>query len=172
MQLPLTSNIRFDALSTLDALGNDPDFRWCRRAGCKSGQIHENGIDGNIFRCIACGFKVCVVHEATWHEGETCEEYDYRNIRKKENDQQKGPVKSILQFAKKCLVKSGKHGCNIEKNGGCDHLTQRMQEMASVKAISQFTKKCLGKGGKCGWNIEKNGGCDHMTCPFPFLITY
>ena len=172
LRSPLIQSVRFDAISTREALNDDSNFRWCRRAGCNSGQIHENGTDGNIFRCSVCGFKVCVVHDDIWHEGETCKEYDYRKSREKKSDQkmpEKVSFKSISQLAKKFLGKGGERGRNIEKNGGCDYVTQQMQERASVKTISQFTKKCPGKGGKCGWNIEKNGGCDHMTCPFPLL---
>jgi hypothetical protein len=66
------------------------------------------------------------VHEDTWHEGETCREYDYRKSREKERDQQiqeKASVKAISLLTKKCPGKGGKCGWNIEKNGGCDHIT-------------------------------------------------
>jgi hypothetical protein len=60
------------------------NFRWCR--ACDSGQIHLSGVEGNIFTCVACGHKVCIVHENTWHEGETCEEFEYRASGRKERD--------------------------------------------------------------------------------------
>ncbi|OCK96270.1 uncharacterized protein K441DRAFT_553141 [Cenococcum geophilum 1.58] len=120
--------LRFDALSAREALNDDPNFRWCRRAGCKSGQIHENGTgtDGKIFQCVVCNFKVCTVHEDTWHEGETCKEYDYRTSGRKERDQKaldEASLKAIRKFAKKCPGKRGKCGWNIEKNDGCDLMT-------------------------------------------------
>jgi len=130
---------RFDNLSAREALNDDPNFRWCRRAGCRSGQIHENGINGNIFRCIACGFKVCVVHEDIWHEGETCKEYDYRMSGKKAGDQkmqEKASVRVISQLTKKCPGKGGRCGWNIEKKGGCDHMT-------CTKCLHEFCWICM-----------------------------
>ena len=65
--------------------------------------MHENGAGGNIFRCIVCGFKFCVVHEDTLHEGETCEEYDYRKRDKKKRDhqvQEKASLQAISRLTK------------------------------------------------------------------------
>ncbi|KAF2271075.1 hypothetical protein CC78DRAFT_528017 [Lojkania enalia] len=115
---------RFDQLSARSALSDDPDFRWCRARNCTSGQIHVSGEEGNIFRCVECGFKVCIVHEDTWHEGETCDEYDYRVSGRKEKDQkaqEEASAKALKKFTKKCPGK--KCGWNIEKNDGCDHMT-------------------------------------------------
>ncbi|KAF2743316.1 hypothetical protein M011DRAFT_379285, partial [Sporormia fimetaria CBS 119925] len=69
---------RFDALSLAAALSNEPNFRRCQRPGCQSGQIHEGANDGNIFRCVLCGFRMCILHDMEFHEGETCEAYDER----------------------------------------------------------------------------------------------
>jgi E3 ubiquitin-protein ligase RNF14 len=128
---------RFDAIATREALNNDPDFRWCHRAGCESGQIHENGVDGNIFQCVACDFKVCVVHEDTWHEGLTCEEYDYRKLL---DQQMQASVNAISQLTKKCPGKDGQCGCNIEKNGGCDHMTCMFPFLITYRQ----KEKCFG----------------------------
>lgn len=144
--------VRFDALSAREALNDDPNFRWCRRAGCKSGQIHENGTDGNIFRCIVCNFKVCTVHEDTWHEGETCEEYDYRTSGRKERDQkaqEEASLKAIGELTKKCPGKRGKCGWNIEKNDGCDHMTCKFTYYYRRYAIVNITNKLLHSGTKC-----------------------
>ncbi|KAF2185229.1 hypothetical protein K469DRAFT_497468, partial [Zopfia rhizophila CBS 207.26] len=53
-------------------------FRWCPRADCSSGQIHDTGRDGPIFTCVKCRTKLCLFHETAWHEAETCEEFDHR----------------------------------------------------------------------------------------------
>jgi hypothetical protein len=108
------------AASSLTVLA--ANFRWCR--ACDSGQIHLTGVEGNIFTCAACGHKVCIVHENTWHEGETCEEYEYRASGRKERDQraqEAASVAAIGQLTKKCPGPL----CifNIEKNDGCDHMT-------------------------------------------------
>jgi hypothetical protein len=98
------------------------DFRWCR--ACDSGQIHTSGSAGNVFTCVACGVKVCVIHENTWHEGETCDEFDYRTSGRKELEQkaqEEASLKAIGETTKKCPGP----GCNwnIEKNDGCQHIT-------------------------------------------------
>ena len=83
-----------------------------------------SGEEGNIFSCVECGFRICIIHENTWHEGETCEEYDYRLSGRKEKDQQRqeeASAAAISKFTKKCPGK--KCGWNIEKNDGCDHMT-------------------------------------------------
>lgn len=56
-------------------LASQPDFRWCIAPNCKSGQVH---IEGDIFRCVSCGFKACVHCNVEWHEGETCEVFQDR----------------------------------------------------------------------------------------------
>lgn len=145
--------LKFDALSAREALNDDPNFRWCRRAGCKSGQIHENGTDGNIFRCIVCKFKVCTVHEDTWHEGETCEEYDYRTSGRKERDQkaqEEASLKAIGELTKKCPGRRGKCGWNIEKNDGCDHMT-------CTKCKHEFCWVCMAPYGP----IREKGNASH-----------
>ncbi|KAF2867250.1 hypothetical protein BDV95DRAFT_446383, partial [Massariosphaeria phaeospora] len=115
---------QFDTFSARDALNDDPNFRWCRAQGCTSGQIHDSGEEGNIFTCVACGFRVCVIHDTAWHEGETCEEYTYRKSGQKEKDQREQEAASVLaigKFTKKCPGANCVY--NIEKNDGCDHMT-------------------------------------------------
>lgn len=79
-------------------------------------------MEENIFSCIACGFRVCVFHEREWHRGETCDEFD-RRVKQKEEQrmQEAASAKAIGELTKKCP----REGCgwNIEKNGGCDHMT-------------------------------------------------
>jgi hypothetical protein len=100
---------QYDLFVMRAALGNDPNFRWCRAPGCTSGQIHLDGEDGNIFRCVACGHKVCVVHNDTFHEGETCKEFDYRTSGRKERDQRKqeeASERAVKQLSKVCHLRS------------------------------------------------------------------
>ncbi|ORY19712.1 hypothetical protein BCR34DRAFT_471454 [Clohesyomyces aquaticus] len=148
---------KFDALSARSALNDDPNFRWCRGPNCQSGQIHVSGEEGNIFRCVACGFRVCVIHEDTWHEGETCEEYDYRRSGKKERDQklqEEASVKAIGELTKRCPGKR----CNwpIEKNEGCDHMT-------CSKCRFEFCWICLAPYGP----IRNRGNSAHKkSCKY------
>jgi hypothetical protein len=87
-----------------------------------------SGEEGNIFTCASCGHKVCILHENTWHEGETCEEYDYRSSGRKERDQraqEAASLEAIGKFSKKCPnIECVYH---IEKNDGCDHMTCKFE---------------------------------------------
>ena len=74
------------------------DFQWC--PACGYGQIHGNGEEGNIFTCFSSGHKVCILHENTWHEGETCEECEYRPSGGKERDQKAQEAASVAAIGK------------------------------------------------------------------------
>ncbi|KAF4635464.1 hypothetical protein G7Y89_g2641 [Cudoniella acicularis] len=123
---------RYDRLATRAILNAIPNFRWCLRPGCESGQIHVTGDDGPIFKCCDpnCGFRFCVTHSMPWHEGETCAEYDYRTHGRFKDDE--ASVKTIQEVCKICPK------CNspIEKNGGCDHMT-------CLKCKDEFCWECL-----------------------------
>ncbi|KAF2162571.1 hypothetical protein M409DRAFT_27193 [Zasmidium cellare ATCC 36951] len=85
----LTQN-DFRALATLDLsqrylqlearshLSTDKDIVWCLAPDCTSAQVHEGG---DIFKCIACGFRQCVACNTPWHTGLTCEEAQRRRER-------------------------------------------------------------------------------------------
>ncbi|KAH7402671.1 hypothetical protein BKA66DRAFT_449266 [Pyrenochaeta sp. MPI-SDFR-AT-0127] len=117
---------QYDAFLARAAFNDDPNFRWCR--ACDSGQIHMSGVEGNIFTCAACGHKLCVIHEKTWHEGETCEEYEYRSSGRKGRDQrlqEEASLEAIRKLSKKCPGRECQF--SIEKNDGCDHMTCKSQ---------------------------------------------
>jgi E3 ubiquitin-protein ligase RNF14 len=75
-----------------------------------------------MITCIEYEFWIYVTHSREWHEGETCQEYDYRVSGQKDRDQaaQEGAGQAAVnQLSKKC---SGKNcAYNIDKNAGCDH---------------------------------------------------
>ncbi|OAL56794.1 hypothetical protein IQ07DRAFT_18408 [Pyrenochaeta sp. DS3sAY3a] len=134
---------QYDTYIARTAFNDDPNFRWCR--SCDYGQIHLSGVEGNIFTCANCGHKVCVIHENTWHEGETCEEFDYRSSGRKERDQkaqEKASLKAISKLSKKCPGP----GCvyNIEKNDGCDRKSNGLQiELLKLTITTDMTcSKC------------------------------
>lgn len=61
-----------------------------------------------------------MIHNVPWHEGETCDEYEYRKDPKVREMEEKATEKEIKGSAKKCP--GGKCGVNITRNGGCDHM--------------------------------------------------
>ena len=120
---------------------NPANFRWCR--SCDFGQIHLSGIEGNIFTCAACGHKVCVIHD-TWHEGETCEEYEYRSSGRKERDQkaqEAASLQAIDELSKKC------------PGPNCVYSIELVFTFLKTRDVLTMSLLC-----------RKNDGCDHMTC--------
>jgi hypothetical protein len=88
-----------------------------------------SGEEGNIFTCASCNHKVCIIHENTWHEDETCEEYDYRTSGRKERDQKAQEAASLAEIGKTSKKCPGPNCVyNIEKNDGCDHMTCRLKQ--------------------------------------------
>ena len=124
-----------------------------------------------LFRsCVACGHKVCIIHENTWHEGETCEEFEYRSSGRKERDQ-KAQEEASLQAIGKLTKKCPGPGCtwNIEKNDGCDHMTCKFRVASDVndrlltfvgsKCRFEFCWICL-----CNYNnVRRVGNSAHTT---------
>lgn len=116
---------KHDAFQARTALGADPAFRWCRAAGCPSGQIHDEAELGNIFECVECATRICTTHGGPYHEGESCEDFEYRTSGQKERDERKkedeASEAAVGELSKKCPGQ----GCGrpIEKNGGCAHMS-------------------------------------------------
>ncbi|KAK3947457.1 hypothetical protein QBC32DRAFT_84315 [Pseudoneurospora amorphoporcata] len=106
---------RYDELATRAALGDIPNFRWCKSAKCSSGQIDD--VRCVRFKCKACKTSHCIKHDVPWHSGETCEEYDKRNVQKKEDE--RASEAEITKSSKKCP------SCNkaVHKFSGCNHIT-------------------------------------------------
>ncbi|KAL0468624.1 hypothetical protein QR685DRAFT_309225 [Neurospora intermedia] len=106
---------RYDDLATRAALGNIPNFRWCKSSKCNSGQIDD--VRCVRFKCKACKNSHCIKHDVPWHSGETCEEYDKRNTQKKKDE--RASEAEITKSSKKCP------SCNkaVHKFSGCNHIT-------------------------------------------------
>ncbi|RIA86652.1 hypothetical protein C1645_828932 [Glomus cerebriforme] len=109
---------RYDGLALKQALSNMPDFRWCKNAGCGSGQIHSGGDKEPIMTCKACGEKSCYTHDIPWHDALTCEQY---------NEAKKGEDVATQDLLDRETKKCPKCGVRITKNGGCNHMTCRVQ---------------------------------------------
>jgi hypothetical protein len=83
---------------------------------------------------------MCIIHEDIWHEGETCEEYDYRSSGRRaqeQRSQEAASLAAISKSAKKCP------GLNcayyIEKNNGCDHMTCKSGEQPNERSTDGVT---------------------------------
>ncbi|KAI0436176.1 hypothetical protein F4803DRAFT_543174 [Xylaria telfairii] len=67
--------IKYDKLLARNGLGEEPNFCWCT-AGCGSGQLHLEGRENPLMICTNCRGKTCFAHQAPWHDGLTCREFD------------------------------------------------------------------------------------------------
>lgn len=110
----------------LASIAQVPEFRWCLRAGCDSGQIHEGGEESPIVTCRKCGEKMCYVHGVRWHEGQTCAAFQAEKERKEREEAavaaagMRATLEHLRTKTKACPGRSC--GVRIEKNGGCDHM--------------------------------------------------
>jgi hypothetical protein len=148
---------KFDEFSVREALGDDPDFKWCPAPNCTSGQVHSGGNENNIFQCIECGYRLCTIHQVAWHAGETCDEYDYRSsgqMRKAELERENKACEQVIkQMAKRCP----RPQCEIpiNKNEGCDHMT-------CTKCRFQFCWLCMVDYQRVR---EEGNGAHERSCP-------
>mmetsp|Transcript_9800 Transcript_9800/g.21227 ORF Transcript_9800/g.21227 Transcript_9800/m.21227 type:complete len:319 (-) Transcript_9800:1836-2792(-) len=119
---------RYDQGLLHATLEKNPEFCWCSRSGCGSGQLHASKTKYPRVRCHACDFKTCFRHKCEWHAGRTCEEYD--------EDARKSDEVSLLQLLEHSRFRRCPR-CHhaIEKNKGCDHMTCRCKH--------QFCWRCL-----------------------------
>jgi hypothetical protein len=106
---------RFDNLLTRNAVGAMPGFRFCTRPSCESGQVHAARCPK--FTCHACGAKHCVNHGIPWHKGETCDEYDVRNRRRRKEEQKS--AQAARGMSKPCPACKR----DVHKSSGCNHIT-------------------------------------------------
>ena len=95
-------------------LDNDDHFFWCAH-GCGSGQYYDMNRNPNLrITCIVCNKDTCVFHRVPWHEGMTCEQYD--QLHPYADELTRSWVETNTKKCPYCQ-------CNIEKDGGCDHMT-------------------------------------------------
>jgi hypothetical protein len=125
MHAPDNVFARFDDLSIRSMLSAEANFRYCMAEGCISGQIHDEGVDANIFSCGACGFRVCTVHDVPFHDDETCAQYDDRRQLEEEASAhiKRNQEAASLAEVQRCAIVCPGCRAPIQKNSGCDQMT-------------------------------------------------
>ncbi|KAF2705413.1 hypothetical protein K504DRAFT_440606 [Pleomassaria siparia CBS 279.74] len=115
----------YDTLITKQFLHGVENFQYCQGPDCNSGHIQNNEAHGNIFQCRECKYRMCMAHETPipFHEGETCEEYSTRATVEHHAADEAASLQ-FLSDMKDCKKCPGLEcGINIQKDGGCDHMT-------------------------------------------------
>jgi len=137
---------RYDDGLLRSTLEKDPEFCWCARPGCGSGQLHATKNRAQIVTCHVCSFKTCFQHHCEWHSGRTCRQYD--------TDASNSEEVGLLQFLQDTKRFRQCPNCQqgVEKNDGCDHMTCRCKH--------EFCWRCLAPyRGSHG--IFEVGNCAH-----------
>ena len=130
---------RYDKLRLLGVLASMPNFRWCLREGCSSGQIYDiPGEEGGErlgaaaeaederkyqIVCADCDFEMCYRHQTAWHEGRSCAGYDAFLRGEPDPDGSRRTEAWLRRRTKACP--GPRCGVPVEKNGGCFHMTCR-----------------------------------------------
>ena len=116
---------------TQRSLEADPAFRWCASDKCSFGQIYDitkTTADPKVC-CGECSAVNCIDCRTPWHEGMTCEEYQYPVNKDKKSSQIEAATletmrKSMTKRCTRCRVA-------VEKIYGCDHMTCEFQPQAN-----------------------------------------
>ena len=141
---------RYDTGLLHVTLERDPEFCWCARAGCGSGQLHSSRERAPIVRCHACGFKTCFTHNCEWHNGRTCKQYDIDA----KNSEEVGLLQ-LLENQKK-FRRCPHCGNGVEKNHGCDHMTCRCKH--------EFCWRCLAPYQGADGIFERGNNAHARSC--------
>lgn len=101
---------------------SDEEFRACPNADCDWGCLMSTKADGNIFRCQMCKYRYCSMCGAPMHEDMTCEDYQAKLRREREEairQEEEASRAEVSKTTKQCpKCKSA-----IWKSGGCAHMT-------------------------------------------------
>ena len=137
---------RYDRYRLLNHLATLPNFRWCLREGCESGQIYDMA-DGPLawggaaersrVSCDACGFDMCFAHQTAWHDGLSCAGFD---AQRQHGDHGIEATRAWLAEHTKPCPGPG-CGVPVEKKGGCFHMT-------CATCGFQFCWECLADWNK------------------------
>jgi hypothetical protein len=114
---------QYEHFSTLKLLSADENFRWCLRESCQNGQLYEDTefLDPRIV-CEECAFEMCFTHQIPWHTGYTCEQYDNQ---REHGDPDFYETRQYMESnTKRCP--GANCGANVEKDGGCFHMTCKL----------------------------------------------
>lgn len=114
---PTNSPPRYERFLLQNTLSKEPNFRWCLRPTCTSGQLYNLPPRDNKIECEECHFEMCFADQSPWHEGYSCSEW--QSQREHGDPQHKQTEDWLNENSKPCP------GCSrrLWKDGGCFHMT-------------------------------------------------
>ena len=136
-----------------------PEFIYCTKLGCGSGQCHVGGAVTPLVQCHKCSSKTCFVHELPYHDGMSCTAFDAQLAAEGgDEDLTRLFLERESKPCPKCHVP-------IIKDGGCCHMTCT-NEM--VGCNYEFCYHCLAPWQKhLGTNAmlgDKGAHLHNVTC--------
>ena len=113
----LTYPVRYEKFLLQNTVSKEPNFRWCLRPGCPSGQLYLRPPRDKKIQCEECQFEMCFADQVPWHAGFSCNEWQSQ---KDHGDPQFRETQDWLNKNTKACP-----GCSrsIAKAGGCFHMT-------------------------------------------------
>lgn len=112
---------RYDDLCIRGTLGDMSNFSWCLAPNCGFGQENLDNEHGSFMKCMTCRYRQCLKHRVAWHDGETCEAYEYRTSGRKKRDEEEADQAWLKKEASQCPGK--KCGAWIQKKDGVSFST-------------------------------------------------
>lgn len=154
---------RYDERAALEAMEDDPLFRWCPRAGCGAGQIQERGDAEPKATCIRCFQPFCFTHRVLWHSGLTCGQFDERpelaeQMRVAEQEER---IERRLESA---MSQAALRNLQQEAETLRRETEERHQRVTEERLGQEFVLKNSKRCPGCRWPTQKIDGCKHMTC--------
>jgi IBR domain, a half RING-finger domain len=129
-----------------------PNFRWCLRGGCISGQIHDSGDSNPMMICATCSYAMCYTHQQPWHSGKTCRQVDQQRDGEESFREDKASEEKIKELTKPCP----KCQKPIEKiKDTCHHMTCR----PPVGCGHEFCYDCLEPWHGYGTRTRHKSDC-------------
>ncbi|KAK4165728.1 hypothetical protein QBC43DRAFT_207622 [Cladorrhinum sp. PSN259] len=150
---------RYDRWMLNDALQGIAWFEWCLASKCDYGHIHDPACE--LFQCRnpKCGKTHCIKHHI-FHDDETCQEYDRRQLRRAQENQRSEKV--VKEMAKECP------NCKrmVHKTQGCNHMTCTCRHEWCYICFAPFIT-----AGTTGILLcHHNPGCTESPQPFAHLF--
>jgi len=108
--------MKYERLQLQQTLNHTEDCRWCPRPGCETAMFGDKSTP--MMTCPKCKMKFCFnCKTSEWHPGTTCEMFQKWKMENSQADAK------FEHWKDKNTAPCPKCKSNIEKNGGCMHMT-------------------------------------------------
>jgi len=139
--------LKYEEFLLSAALNDDPNCRWCPRPGCGTAMIGDPTRPMMLCPSPKCKFAFCFNCREEWHADVTCEKYQEWKLENNEAE------KRYLNWAEVNTKQCPSCKSQIEKNGGCNHMT-------CLRCKYEFCWLCMAKYASDHFS---DSGCQQYT---------